>query len=538
MKTTIVLCFGLIAALSFLPSSVADAQPFNAGVADVVTDREVERPLIVDRMVIDETTTNPVRTLIDALLADNRKIDNRTVPIVVEFCNVDIDLTGQSLTIGSHRSLIASPGCERSPRRLGPRIFVTDNPPGEARQKLFVIRGDYVTFSGFRLEGPNPGIWGGDENTSFAIAVNPYEDDPAITDPDSVALPIRRIEVSNMEIFHWSGGAIYVTDNSGKAIRGRLFNTNEGAVRIVHNFLHHNRHDAGYGYGVDVAGGAYALIERNVFDENRHAIAGGSGNGKGDYSGYTLRENLILPGGGLHCLANWGFMNCWYTHQIDMHGDKDWWRLGQACCGTAGETMIIQRNTILYTGGSDWHVLPWLRNGNAIKIRGNPTDKVIVDGNVFRHADLSNAIAQNGDLVATCVVLIGWPCVTTSGDKITRPIIVRSNNVFGANPLNGLASCDFVGDGRNDQFMATGVTWWAKSPITEQWRYLNTMPQKMAELQLIDLDNDGICDVAERSSRPEIPPRRYSKSGTAPWVQWLGSTDPTSNNAPGGGVIQ
>lgn len=157
MKTTIVLCFGLIAALSFLPSSVADAQPFNAGVADVVTDREVERPLIVDRTVIDETTTNPVRTLIDALLADNRKIGNRTVPIVVEFCNVDIDLTGQSLTIGSHRSLIASPGCERSPRRLGPRIFVTDNPPGEARQKLFVIRGDYVTFSGFRLEGPNPG---------------------------------------------------------------------------------------------------------------------------------------------------------------------------------------------------------------------------------------------------------------------------------------------------------------------------------------------------------------------------------------------
>jgi hypothetical protein len=102
-----------------------------------------------------------------------------------------------------------------------------------------------------------------------------------------------------MEIFHWSGAGIEVRDNPTPDFpRGRLKNTNEGAVRIRNNFIHNNRHGEGFGYGVNVAKGAYALIERNVFDENRHAIAGDSAADEPfdkDFSGYTARENLILP---------------------------------------------------------------------------------------------------------------------------------------------------------------------------------------------------------------------------------------------------
>ena len=81
-----------------------------------------------------------------------------------------------------------------------------------------------------------------------------------------------------MEIFHWSGIGVQVADNVAweKLERGRLFNTNPGAVRIRGSFFHHNRHGAGEGYGVEVTHGGYATIEQNVFDENRHAIAGGS----------------------------------------------------------------------------------------------------------------------------------------------------------------------------------------------------------------------------------------------------------------------
>ena len=162
-------------------------------------------------------------------------------------------------------------------------------------------------------------------------------------------------------------------------------------------------------------------------------------------------------------------------------------------CGTAGETIIIERNTILYT------------KGHAIKIRGNPADKAVVDGNVFKHDNRGDAIAQNG--ACGC------------GDNISKPIDVRPNNVFDVDdPTAELGRCDFFGDGQEDEFMATGVTWWAKSPVTGQWRYLNTMKEKLPELQLVKVDGDAVCDVAPRTRRPEIPPEKYSKSGTSPWL--------------------
>jgi hypothetical protein len=289
------------------------------------------------------------------------------------------------------------------------------------------------------------------------------------------------------------------------------------AVRISGNFLHHNRHYDGNGYGVVVADGAYALIEQNVFEENRHAIAGVSNNGKTDYSGYTARDNLILPGGGLACKQEYFVdLGCWQTHQIDMHGDTSTFFGGDWCCGTAGETMIIERNTILYTGGLTPYALelglvngplPVWTSGYAIKIRGNPADKAVVDNNVFKHDSRDDAISQNGNP--------GY------GDNITNPIDVRPNNVFGSDPTLALGTCDFAGDGQVDEFMATGVTWWAKSPTTHQWRYLNTMRERLSELQLGRFDKDAMCDVVPGPVNPFRPPNKYSKNGTGPWVPFL-----------------
>jgi hypothetical protein len=433
------------------------------------------------RVVIDPGTANPVTVLLGALQSSNSEQ-------TIELCDVDLDLTGVSeIEIGDNRSLIASPACARGPRSFGPRIFVTDHRGSKA---LFQIRGDNVLFSGFRLEGPTSGIGQGDDILEKGISIWPFAS-PA---------PIHHIEISNMEIFNWSGQGIQVGDNDAQAERGRLFNTNEGAVHIWNNFFHHNRHGAGDGYGVESAGGAYVLIERNVFDENRHAIAGGSrAKDSLDYSGYTARDNLILSGGGLHCSDSWYYAfcawlcNCWHTHQIDMHGDQnEWYSSNNWECGTAGETMIIQRNTVFYTAGL------------AIKIRGNPADKAVVDGDVFSHGSPGDAIGQNGNC--------GF------GDNITNPIDVRPNNVFGANPMAELGSCDFFGDGQQDKFMATGVTWWALSPVTLQWRYLNTMSERIPELQLQKVDADAVCDVAPRMRLPEQRPDKYSKSGTSPWL--------------------
>jgi len=482
-------------------------------------------------VVIDGRTEDPVGVLLRALGPDNENPEQ-----TVELCDVDLDLTGHTgIDIRDNRSLIASPSCERSARALGPRIFVTDE---RGRAPLFVIRGDNVLVSGFRLEGPTDYIGQGDRKEK-GIVVSPHA-----TDGEGNALPpIRNVEISNMEIFHWSGVGVQVQDDVRKGDtrgRGRLFNTNPAAVCVTGNYIHHNRHGAGEGYGVNSTAGAYVTIERNVFDENRHAIAGGSSKHPDaeDYSGYTARDNLILAGGGLHCLdspatgaaiggiiggviggvigglfgglagaaigagigagvgagagAIAGSTICWHTHQIDMHGTKST-LLSEYCCGTAGETIIIERNTILYT------------KGKAIKIRGNPVDKAVVDGNVFKHKSRGDAIAQNGEP--------GW------GDNITNPIDVRPNNVFDCGDITTeLGQGDFAGDGQQDDFMTTGVTWWARSPTTGQWRYLNTMKEQLPELQLAKIDDDAIFDVAPRTRHPETLPEKYSKSGTSPWL--------------------
>lgn len=479
-------------------------------IRQTLSQKSASTQIVVDypeRVVIDPSTPNPVQTLIGAL---------RSNPVVIELCNVELDLTGYSLEIGHDTSLKASPACERGPRKLGPRLFVRDKRAGDS---LFLIREDNVLISGFRLEGPTPDIGAGDKTLERGIRISPYdsvcrkENGKVICE----AIPIRNIEISNMEMSNWSGAAIEVMDNTGVAERGRLFNTNVGAVRILNSYFHHNRHGDGYGYGVAVTNGAYALIERNVFDENRHAIMGNSWDGKKDLSGYTARENLILPGGGKHCSERWYFaltgwrFNCWQTHQIDMHGNKSFRSVAgilsipfpvifrdvkySGCCGIAGETIIIERNTILYAAGK------------AIKIRGNPYDKAVVDGNVFTHNSPDEAIEQNGDPK--------WYQWVHS--NITNPIDVRPNNLFKILPLSDVGKCDFVGDGVQDTFAATGVTWWAWSPKTQQWRYMNTMPEPFSKLQVRDVDNDGICDVANRPPSPAMPPTRYSKSGTGLW---------------------
>ena len=53
-----------------------------------------------DRVVIDPRTSNPVQVLINAIGSN---------PVVIELCDVNLDLTGHTLEIGDDTSLIASP---------------------------------------------------------------------------------------------------------------------------------------------------------------------------------------------------------------------------------------------------------------------------------------------------------------------------------------------------------------------------------------------------------------------------------------------
>lgn len=347
----------------------------------------------------------------------------------------------------------------RDARRPGPRLYTRTR-----ARPLFVIpcgiengdtgTGDNVSINGFRLIGPDINQPIGSDNLDRAIQIN----------------GCRHIEIANMELAGWSGQAIYVQDfGDDLAPPGRL--TTPSQVYIHDNFFHHNQQKTGGdGYGIEVKHGAYALIERNVFDFNRHAISAGGEDG----TGYTARYNLVLTGGGVH---NWDgplFIDySWYTHQFDVHGTDncgigDWFSDSLFNCGQAGEKFEMSRNAFQYT------------RGYAIKVRGNPTAGATVSQNVFAHGSAGDAVKQNGSGGA--------------GDNITNPIQL-SGNQFGVKTAGQYGVCDFDGDKKDDFFLATGASWWMMSGAKQHWVFLNDSTERLEQLGLGDFDGDGRCDV-------------------------------------------
>jgi len=352
----------------------------------------------------------------------------------------------------------------RNAIRVGPRLYTRSRP-----KPLFHIQcngenifGDRVRISGFRIQGPHYNTEEGDDNLERGIMVT----------------SCVGVDISNMEISGWSGQAIYVVDPVGS-------NQNFDDVKIHGNFLHHNQHRGGNGYGVVASAGAKISIERNLFDFNRHAISASGQDG----TGYRARLNLVLKGGGFH--DDYPVYGNYYTHQFDVHGTKycnETLNIYPFGCGQAGDTFEIARNAFQYT------------SGNAIKVRGNPTVGAVVASNIFAHDGRGDAIVQNGNP--------GY------GDNITNPIDVQGNNKYDIDTYGKYGVCDFDGDGRDDLFLATGASWWYASAGRREWRFLNDNSARLSEVGLGDFDGDGKCDVLA----VHIPGFVISKGGTEPFT--------------------
>ncbi len=395
---------------------------------------------------INGSTDEWKRLLIQALVEGNHKI--------ILAPNVDMDLSGyeeiwihDNVTLTSELpppgpiASAAVPGdrayrLARDARNLGPRLFTNTRP-----KPLFRIAGDNVKIEGFRIHGPNFGL---DDDTPLGISINSHVG----------------IEITDMELAGWSGAAITVQEDD--AVPGRLTREHPEMVSIHDNFIHHNVHHGAEGYGVSVTHGAYALIERNVFDFNRHAIMGTANGEQG--TGYFARQNLILKGGTWDgaCLPHTSL--CVTTHEFDVHGSNDCLFIGHSC-GQAGEYFEMTENAFQYT------------MGYSIKFRGNPINSALVGYNVFASSE-DDAIDQNGTGIFSGV----------------RPIQRRAN-VFGVDTYGKYGVCDFDGDGIDDLFLATGVSWWYMSGANRHWVYLKSSTERLEQLGLGDFDGDHRCDV-------------------------------------------
>src|SRR5690606_13612736 len=128
-----------------------------------------------------------------------------------------------------------------------------------------------------------------------------------IPNSKGILISHKNVEIENCEIYNWSHAAIFV-DNAGSA-------------EIHHNYIHHNQR-IGLGYGVMVEG--FANITANIFDYNRHAIAGSGVPG----SGYSAEFNIALQNS-----SDQG-------HIFDMHGGKD----RKDGTNIAGKSVSIKNN--------------------------------------------------------------------------------------------------------------------------------------------------------------------------------------------------
>jgi len=398
-----------------------------------------------------------------ALLLQGLATPNATVNVAG---NVNMDLTGvMSIFVAGGVKLIG----DRTVYPAGPRLFTTT-----FGRWMFYISQDNVRISGMRLDG-------GED-----ASVSPYAG--LSFDEDGIEIRgAQHVEIDHNELTHWHGATISVreiiTDPTGEGPDSKLNKSNYDSVHIHDNYIHDNQHPTatgltpnghGAGYGVEITSGAYALIERNVFNNNRHAITAGGEFG----NGYYAEDNLFLHPGIDRLTAG----DPSYNHQIDVHGQNTCGKIlgfGESYnCGPAGQYFDVRFNTVVDDDGSGPSTIASTTstNSDAIQLRGVPTSApalgMVVGGNVF---------AQNHEHALTQSV---------SG-------ISDMGNKYSDKSFNDRSkSCDFDGDGIADSFRASGVTWWYKSSRLGYFVFLKDSNILSANVTLADYDGDHRCDMS------------------------------------------
>ncbi|MFS8086445.1 MAG: hypothetical protein ACMG6H_12505, partial [Acidobacteriota bacterium] len=217
---------------------------------------------------------------------------------------------------------------------LGPEIFANySEPQAPGLDGLFIVYGNNARITGMRLRGPtrDPDAAGPFAN---GIATYRYSE-----------LPIKGLIVDHNDLSDWTVGAvaIYGIDDSRTCDSVILKSfidpqTRLLDVRVVRNFIHHNRKSS-LGYGVVTGSGGFASIDSNTFLDNRHSIAADGTT----YTGYSAWFNLVLS----HAT---GYNGNNYQQDFDMHGSDG----GYGFPGGAGIDIVA--NTFLGTNRDNLYI--------------------------------------------------------------------------------------------------------------------------------------------------------------------------------------
>jgi hypothetical protein len=202
--------------------------------------------------------------------------------------------------------------------------------------------GPNVRITGLRIRGPNPKRYLDHHRRAFGPGGGGHAYYYKFPTSDGIRTEHPGLEVDNCDVSAFAHGGIYLIKGEGH--------------HIHHNFIHHCQYN-GLGYGV-CHNTASSLIEFNLFNWNRHSIAGTGRPG----CSYVARHNVELGVSLSHC--------------FDMHGGRDR-RDGTDIAGTSIE---IFSNT-------------FRAPQTPIVIRGVPEEKCEVHHNWFpKHREARQAV--------------------------------------------------------------------------------------------------------------------------------------------------
>lgn len=214
-----------------------------------------------------------------------------------------------------------------------------------ATRPLIRVMGPNVRVTGLRIAGPNPKPCLEHHRRCF-VEGRGHEYYYKFPTSDGISTDHPGLKVDNCELGGWSHGAICLRVGDGH--------------HIHHNFIHHNQYN-GLGYGV-THDRAFSLIEHNLFNYNRHSIAG---TGRPD-SGYEARHNVEIG----HSLS----------HCFDMHGGRD--RKDET--NIAGTWLKVHNNTFRCPQ-------------TAVVVRGEPEESINIYNNWFYHKPKETPVRSAGN---------------------------------------------------------------------------------------------------------------------------------------------
>jgi hypothetical protein len=422
--------------------------------------------------------------------------------------NLSIDLTGIQSVTGAQSINIPSGVTIASNRGISSGALIkTDDyalypTGGVLSAPIFNCVGDDIRITGIRLQGP--------ANDAGSSSQDYWKIKYGI----KIGGPFNNLEVDNCEVYNFPYAGIQIGSS-----------TLSSGNKVHHNYIHNNIQN-GLGYGIYFSEG-YGLVFANLFEFNRHDIAGGGQPG----SGYEAACNLIRTGG--------------TSHNFDMHAEGP-----QDGTPNAGSFIFIHHNDFEDIGVDRYEG----QGKNNVIIRGRPGIQCRIENNRFKHNDPHSAILQINKYGGYGNMLV-WNNIYNEKDYLGWYVkkkwlksnasnfvnLISYNDDLMHNPATGsdyvynYTFGDYDGDGNTDIFkLENGFLYTlplnaSTSGQSTSWQPVLKTAHSFASLHFGFYDSDDRTDmIVQDGNTIDI-----SSGANSPWEPMLNTTYPLESMIAG-----